>query len=90
MNTTAIFSLFVAATSLALFRIIYGRLKAGFFFYMLAASLFLTCSCGALCLEASLPAEAAADMSIALTGCLLMAASASLKASFRMESRHDD
>lgn len=90
MNAPALFALFAAIASLALYRMIYDRLKAGFFFYLLAASLFMACSCGALCLGSSPPAAALADMSVALCGGFLAAAAVSLSGSFRLAGGHDD
>jgi hypothetical protein len=84
MDVLSCFAIISSAATPAIFGLIYGRLKTGFFLYLLAASLSIACGSGATCLSASGPAEAVADMSVAIAGGFLITAAISLTTSFKM------
>jgi hypothetical protein len=90
MDTIELLAVVVFPASIVIFRLIYGRLNSGFFFYLLAAIASLACGGIVSCLGAYFPANAVADVAMAISGGLFFAASIGLKNSFRMAGGHDD
>ena len=90
MDELEVLAVIVFLASTVIFRLVYGRLNSSFFFYTLAAVVSLAFSGSVSCLGAYLPAKAASDVAIAISGGFFIAASISLKSSFKTAGGQDD
>lgn len=81
---TMIFYTAAAATCIVILLLVYRSLKAPFFLFLSAAAFFMACASIALVFSTTPEAGALSDLSLALCGASLGAASLQLTYSFRL------